>query len=387
MSLSAEVGAGLRERFDSLAEATDKNRLTHGLHPYPAKFIPHIPRWLCAEFCTEADRVVWDPMCGSGTTLVEAALLGHRAVGTDLNPVATLVASAKTTGLSPRGVRQLESVAASVDDLAVLATSDASELQRVAGELPEFRNREKWFEASVSAELCAILSAVRHVGDLVARRLARCVFSSIVVAVSNQESETRWRSVTKEVEAGETCRRFARKLRESVAQVSSFVTEASGSASVLRCDSRSVPLRSASVDFVVTSPPYANSHDYYLYNKLRLFWLGYDVKSVQLAEIGSRNRHSDMGADVDHYLDAMSSIFLETRRVLRTGGHAAFVVADAVIRGDLYRMDELFIARASRVGLGSVDFRYSFDHRQFNASFQRGFGTRTTKLTHVLVFS
>ena len=45
--------------------------LTHGLHPYPAKFIPQIPDILIRELTSEGDTVA-DVFCGSGTTLVEA---------------------------------------------------------------------------------------------------------------------------------------------------------------------------------------------------------------------------------------------------------------------------------------------------------------------------
>ncbi len=50
----------------------------HGLHKYPAKFIPQIPRW-ALQFGPHREReVVLDPFCGSGTTLVEGGLLVYR---------------------------------------------------------------------------------------------------------------------------------------------------------------------------------------------------------------------------------------------------------------------------------------------------------------------
>src|SRR4029077_16589733 len=70
--------------------------LTHGLHPYPAKFIPQIPNALIQEFSTVGDTV-GDIFCGSGTTLVEGLLLKRNVVGVDANPLACLVTEAKTT--------------------------------------------------------------------------------------------------------------------------------------------------------------------------------------------------------------------------------------------------------------------------------------------------
>jgi modification methylase len=52
---------------------------------HPGKMLPELARRLIAEYCP-AQGLVVDPMCGIGTTLVEAAALGHRAVGVELEP-------------------------------------------------------------------------------------------------------------------------------------------------------------------------------------------------------------------------------------------------------------------------------------------------------------
>src|SRR5437868_4039724 len=69
----------------------------HGIHPYPAKFIPQIPRALIELYHPGDNSPVLDPFCGSGTTLVEACAAKIPSVGIDLNPLATLVAKVKTT--------------------------------------------------------------------------------------------------------------------------------------------------------------------------------------------------------------------------------------------------------------------------------------------------
>jgi site-specific DNA-methyltransferase (cytosine-N4-specific) len=167
-------------------------------------------------------------------------------------------------------------------------------------------------------------------------------------------------------------------------RVDQFSDIAVAETKILHEDARDSSVDDKSVQLVVTSPPYANSHDYYLYNKLRMFWLGYEVRSVQDAEIGSRNRHSDRGESVDVYLDSMERVLAEMHRVLVPGGRAVMVVADAVIRKQLFRMDELLSNRARIVGF-ACERKFGFEHRRFNAAFQRGFGTRQQKVTHVLV--
>jgi len=69
----------------------------HNVHPYPAKFIPEIPRLLLQNLRPSPGQAVFDPFCGSGTTLVEAQRLGFPTVGVDLNPIACLLTKVKTT--------------------------------------------------------------------------------------------------------------------------------------------------------------------------------------------------------------------------------------------------------------------------------------------------
>jgi DNA modification methylase len=50
---------------------------------HPGKMLPELARRLVAEYCPSGGLVA-DPMCGIGTTLVEAAALGCRAIGVEL---------------------------------------------------------------------------------------------------------------------------------------------------------------------------------------------------------------------------------------------------------------------------------------------------------------
>ena len=63
----------------------DQSYLTHGLHKYPAKFFPELPRWLIKRYSKENDTIL-DPFSGSGTTSVEAVLLKRNSVGIDVDP-------------------------------------------------------------------------------------------------------------------------------------------------------------------------------------------------------------------------------------------------------------------------------------------------------------
>jgi DNA modification methylase len=377
----------LREFFASLDACRDKNTLTHGLHPYPAKFIPHIPRELLRMYGHEG-AVVWDPMVGSGTTLVEASVAGMPSIGTDINPIATLVARAKTQLLDHEAVQQVDAVREQCEVLAALLESDPSAAPRLVFdcELPDIPNRDHWFHRQTSRELVMVMRSIEALATVeAARDLCCAAMSAVLVAVSYQDSETRWRATVRPWLPAEAVGRFLGRLVSSVAAVEEYADKARARVEVCTIDARDAPLKESSVDLVVTSPPYANSHDYYLYNKLRMFWLGYDVRSVQESEIGSRNRHSDKKESIETYFSSLAGVLARVQHVLRPDGRAILVVGDAVIRGEFFDMSEKIPEVASRVGL-ELEFATAFEHRRFNSAFRRGFGTKHHKQTRVLVF-
>ncbi|WP_198958336.1 MULTISPECIES: TRM11 family SAM-dependent methyltransferase [Amycolatopsis] len=62
-----------------------KGKYTPESTPHPAKMLPDVVRH-AVEHYTAPGELVLDPMCGIGTTLVEAVRLGRRAVGVEYEP-------------------------------------------------------------------------------------------------------------------------------------------------------------------------------------------------------------------------------------------------------------------------------------------------------------
>lgn len=60
---------------------------------HPAKMLPALARHAIARFTRPGDLVL-DPMCGTGTTLVEAVRAGRHAVGVEYEPKWTAIAAA-----------------------------------------------------------------------------------------------------------------------------------------------------------------------------------------------------------------------------------------------------------------------------------------------------
>ncbi len=73
---------------------------THGIHEYRGKFFPQLVRSLINIAGVPKRGIVADPMCGSGTTCVEAVLGGYEAIGLDMNPLSVLMARVKCSLLS-----------------------------------------------------------------------------------------------------------------------------------------------------------------------------------------------------------------------------------------------------------------------------------------------
>jgi tRNA G10 N-methylase Trm11 len=312
----------------------DTGYLNHDLHPYPAKFIPQIPANLIQALSIRGE-VVWDPFGGSGTAALEALLLGRRAVSTDLSPLATLVALAKTTALAPEQIEELWSLHKRIRELAE-SPHLTSLLNRARNKpFPTIPNAAKWFSEHAIRELAYLRDAITILSTEEARQFARVAFSAIIVSVSNQDSETRYSARNKDIQAGVTLAAFCRSLgaalnaHEPLERLLGYRR-----ASVTTADARKAAvLAPNSADLIVTSPPYANANDYHLYHRFRLFWLGFDPRLVGDSEIGSHLRHQREDRGFDLYANEMKQVFQNLLPVLRPGRYAVFVLGDSVFDG------------------------------------------------------
>jgi 16S rRNA G966 N2-methylase RsmD len=72
----------------TIAPGTHPSR--YWIHKYPARKPMNVNRKYIEHFTKPGD-IVLDPFCGSGVVPVEAVMLGRKAIGVDLNPVATFI--------------------------------------------------------------------------------------------------------------------------------------------------------------------------------------------------------------------------------------------------------------------------------------------------------
>ena len=143
-------------------------------------------------------------------------------------------------------------------------------------------------------------------------------------------------------------------------------------------------LEDDSVDHIVTSPPYANTYDYYLYHKFRMYWLGYNVKLVQDNEIGSRNRHSSKKEDISTFKECLSKCLKEMSRVLKNNKFAVIVIGDSIIRGKLISANDLMKEISPKNNLQFIketSYNLKENSKMFNPKFTNG-----DKLEHIMFF-
>ena len=330
------------QKIDWDFEGAKTSYLTHRIHPYPAKFIPQIPNALIQELSSIGDTV-GDIFAGSGTTLVEALTLKRNAVGIDANPLACLIAKAKTTFIGDTEDEELHALVAKSRSFSQSISID------VAGDLfpahtftstawrPDFPKLPFWFEGYVIEELAEILSWCRSLQSEASQTLALVAFSSIVVAVSRQDSDTRYVRREKGIMPGETMRRFARSLEQALksALEYSHTIEPRFGCNIIEADLLNEP-KIPQLDLMVCSPPYPNAYSYHLYHMTRMIWLGMDQPKFKREEIGSHRKYSSPGknaATVETFRNEFTSILKWLSHYLKVGGKACFVVGNSTLKG------------------------------------------------------
>jgi hypothetical protein len=273
----------------------------HALHEYKGRFNPQIVGFLLNYLGASCASRVFDPFCGSGTTLVESAIRGVEAIGIDMNPLAVFISNAKLRALATPAERIQSELSAAMkgfgDSLAYeqLVLLEPDDRQSYLG---------AWFTPDVLATLEALRKSITE-NAVGTKQILLALASDLLRDYSLQEpSDLRIRRRTSPlptlpfIEAFKSkARKFIGGLAASQRAIGLIKTASKG----IKGDSKSTgdvmgSLSGKAADIVITSPPYATALPYIDTQRLSLIWLELcPVSSIRRLEsdaVGSRERRA-----------------------------------------------------------------------------------------------
>lgn len=338
----------------SEADAPDRAHV-HGFHAYPARAHPVTARRLVDAFAP-ARGLVLDPFCGSGTILIEAMLAGRNALGTDLNPLAVMLARAKTY---PRKPEVTAALIAAAQEVAAFADARRKAKQGATRRLPQ--EDVSVFAPHVLLEMDGLRAGIEKAAPE-ARPDLQLVFSSILVKLSAKRGDTSDEPLEKRVSAGYPARLFVRKteeLAERFAEFAELLPKPTPKARVLLDDAAKLAkVDEGSIDAVITSPPYVATYDYLAHHELRMRWLELDTRRLAKDELGARRHYERMTPDESRasWERELAKFLHALARVTKRGAPVVLLIADSATprgprgeRPEALRADEIVADTAAHV--------------------------------------
>jgi site-specific DNA-methyltransferase (cytosine-N4-specific) len=144
--------------------------------------IPQVARRIIDNY-SESAKILFDPYCGTGTSLVEANLKGINAIGTDINPLARLIATAKTTKID---IQVLDLFLHDFNEYIFSVNFQVERIKSII--IPEVKNIDYWLSKSVQEKLGALLGYIEKINDLTIKSFFKVAFSETVREVSYNKS-------------------------------------------------------------------------------------------------------------------------------------------------------------------------------------------------------
>lgn len=349
-------------------------------HPFPARMPLSVAEFLINRLSLPGS-VVLDPMVGSATTIIAAKKLGRIGVGFDLDPLAVMLSRAITMETD---FEALETMGQQIWEGASRCLNQPHRLhQELTGFDEEGRSfLDFWFPRQSQDELLALAAAIQDCPEYQHRDLLWAVFSSLIIAKSSGASyavdlshSRPHRRLQKKIVSPLTL--WSQKFRIALKTLRLYEKEKSVlPTTIARGDARSLELTDASVDFILTSPPYKQAIDYMRAHKFSLIWMGYhlkDLRNLRSGMIGAArglsgpnglpahlengleklDKPSDRGT-TRRYLSDMQSVLREFARVLKPGGLAVLVVGPSVLSKTSPDSEYVFKTLAENSGLSLI---------------------------------
>jgi len=245
---------------------------THGIHTYPAMFIPQVARRLLETYSKKNDTIC-DIFCGSGTALVESKLLERNAYGIDLNPLAIFLAKAKTTLIKPSILTK--------EYFNLLKKNEKIRDKEV--EKPDFKNIDFWFKKKAIIQLAKIKKSILTIKNKDIRNYFLVSFSETARIASNTKNGeyklVRMKKEKLENYNPDILGIFKKKTETNIKGMTDFYGKADKNiwTKIIYGDSsKDNGIKENSIDCIITSPPYGDSRTtvaYGQFSRLSAQWI------------------------------------------------------------------------------------------------------------------
>jgi len=310
-----------------------RTKHVHRLHPYLGKFIPQLVEIFLRMYFKVGDTV-YDPFCGSGTTLVEANVLNINSIGCDISSFNCLLARVKTQRYN------LAQAKAEILDI-LQKTEDAfsptlfSERNNTTEEDTNSKYLLEWYAPKALQQLLFYKSLIRnyYYQDLLKIILSRAARSARLTThfdldfPKKPQTEPYYcykhsRICSPPQEALKFLQRYSLDTIKRIEEFSSIQTDAR--VIVLNDDARRVEVPTP-ISGIITSPPYVGLIDYHEQHRYAYELL--DLTDNSDLEIGAAARGLSQTA-INTYQKDIAEVFARAAQYMRKGSPAVVIVHD-----------------------------------------------------------
>ena len=325
----------------------ERTKHVHGLHPYLGKFVPQLPEIFLNIYFKEGDTIL-DPFMGSGTTLIEANVLGMNAIGIDISEFNCLMTKVKTDKYNIERLEYEINDALAKLKFFVDKLIEKEEVFRktlldtnidyndVALETDDEYIKTWYAERSIK-ELLAYKHIIENNNyqykDVLKIILSRSARSARLVKHNELDwakepvrepyfCEKHKRTCYPTPEAFKFIRRYSKDTYKRIKEFSE--TRKDTQIDILHMDSRIANI-GKEIDGIFTSPPYCGLIDYHLQHEYAYHFL--DLKMQKEKEIGPMEKGNSLKAQ-EAYKEGIIEVFKNCNKYLKKDGKVIIVVND-----------------------------------------------------------
>ena len=317
---------------------TSLQRQASSLHEvsYRACFKPQLPRFFIEQY-TSPDDLVYDPFMGRGTSIIEAALLGRRVAGNDINPLCNVLTEARlnipTYGEVEERLRKIRlnsSVKSDIDLSMFYHIRTLGEIislkhylirKKIAGQEDYI---DKWIRMVATNRLTGHSAGFFSVYTLPPNQATSAASQKKINKTRKQKPE--YRDVKSLI-----LKKTRSLLRDITPEQIRTVNEMGKSAQLSSLSAHLTShIKNNTVQLTVTSPPFLDIVQYSSDNWLRCWFNDIDDKAVA--------KNITMARTVVDWQAEMSKVFIELFRITKPGGFVAFEVGE--VRKGTVKLDE-----------------------------------------------